>query len=245
MQVIKMIRNVCESSSLPTYVFFSGGKDSLASLLLTWLADINFKVVFAVMPDNTHPLCIEYVRKICEEHGVDLIMLERLEYGNFWKCIERWGLPHPHVLWCWRIFKHDVFKILEPCIKIVGVRKSESLARTKRYKESVVCRGKEGICIYPILNWSEERTLSFIKKMKVSLNPCYGFAKDSLSCVFCPKRSADKIKAIMTAPQCKYFKEKIVETLQKVKATSNYSKAVKRMWLKWKDQSTLCQIQEK
>jgi len=237
--IIRKIRDICESSSLPTYVFFSGGKDSLASLLLTWLADVNFKVVFAVMPDNTHPLCIEYIEKICEEHGADLIMLERLKYGNFWKCMEKWGLPHPHNLWCWRTFKQEVFKTLEPCIKIVGIRKSETKARLWRYESDVVNRGNEGICIYPILNWSTEKTLSFVRKMKVPLNPCYEFAKDGLSCVFCPKRTVDKIKAIMTAPQCKYFQERIIEVLQKIKATSNYAISTKRRWLKWKDQTRL------
>jgi len=66
MEKARVVLDNCRSF----YVLFSGGKDSLATLL--WVMENvnndNWKILYTEVTGNTSPLCTEYVRKICNGH---------------------------------------------------------------------------------------------------------------------------------------------------------------------------------
>ena len=175
-------------------VAYSGGKDSDVILELTKMAGVKYRAIYK----NTTIDPVGTV-KHCKEKGCEIV---RPKNGiTFFKLVEQIGFPNRNRRFCCKHLKE--YKILD--MSIIGVRKSESRKRAERYKEPVECRfygskKKHVQAIYPILEWSDDNVVEFIKERGIKCHPLYYDEQGNfhverrLGCVGCPLVSKKKRK---------------------------------------------------
>ncbi|RLE95627.1 MAG: hypothetical protein DRJ96_08235 [Thermoprotei archaeon] len=221
-------------------VLFSGGKDSLATLL--WVMDNvrhdNWNVVYVEVSGNTHPLCNEYVHEVASRLGLDdrLIRAKR-EDLDFFDAIRRWGIPLiGQTRWCLYQFKIKVWSNYSYLTQVSGIKRSDSNRRAKAHLIEYMRLGKN-VVVNPILMWDDDDVMDFIRDHGVPLNPCYEIYGHSDNCMFCPYHSKRKIMLTLQDP---YWRDKIVSALRCVKAPRSESmRRILRKWLRHVGQTPL------
>lgn len=208
-RAVKLIQQAGKNGQI-VEVAYSGGKDSDVILELTRIAGINYRAIYkntTIDPPGT----IAHVKA----QGVEMRRPEK----TFFELVAKKGFPSRFVRFCCSELKE--YKILERCI--MGVRKSESVARNKRYQEPTKClyygsKKKHVEAIYPILDWSDKDVTEFILEREIKCHPLYYDESGAfrvnrrLGCMCCPlaykkrrieefKRYPNMVKAYLRAGQ--------------------------------------------
>ena len=183
-QAVKLLQVCSKAAGEPLEVAYSGGKDSDVILELAKMSGIKYRAIYkntTIDPPGT----IKHVL----ENGVEI----RRPKESFFSLMKKKGFPNRFTRFCCGILKE--YKILDNCV--MGIRKCESVKRSKRYTEPIQCRiygsKKNHVnAIYPILDWSDYDELSFIKERGIKLHPLY-YREDGsiditkrLGCMCCP-----------------------------------------------------------
>ena len=184
-QAVKLLQVCYKAAGEPLEVAYSGGKDSDVILELAKMSGIEYRAIYkntTIDPPGT----IKHVK----ENGVEI----RRPKETFFALMKKIGFPNRYVRYCCGILKE--YKILDNCV--MGIRKCESVRRSKRYSEPTECRIFGGNkknhvnAIYPILDWSDEDELEFIEVRGIKLHPLY-YREDGsiditkrLGCMCCP-----------------------------------------------------------
>ena len=183
-QAIKLLQVCYKAAGEPLEVAYSGGKDSDVILELAKMSGIKYRAIYrntTIYPPGT----IKHVK----ENGVEI----RRPKESFFSLMEKKGFPNRFKRFCCGELKE--YKILDNCV--MGIRKCESNKRSKIYTEPTMCRiygsKKNHVnAIYPILDWSDEDEMDFIKKRGIKLHPLY-YREDGiinitkrLGCMCCP-----------------------------------------------------------
>lgn len=187
-QSIKLLQSVCKDGKVAE-VCYSGGKDSDVILQLAKEAGINYRAIYkntTIDPPGT----IKHVR----EMGVEV----RQPARSFFQIVAEVGYPNRFMRFCCKYLKE--YKILDRAI--MGIRKSESVRRSKSYSEPTECRfygsKKEHVeAIYPILGWTDDDVKAFIEDRHIQCAPIYYRGgqfdvKQRLGCMGCPLKSFKK-----------------------------------------------------
>lgn len=188
---IKFLQAIDKNVEGPIALGYSGGKDSDVILHLCKMAGIS------VMPFY-HNTTIDPpgVIRHCKENNVKILQPEI----SFFKLIELKGVPTRFARFCCSALKEK--KIADHII--LGIRRVESVKRTKIYKEPVHCRffskKEKTQQILPILDWTNENVLEFVKSENISLHPIYSEngvidVRKRLGCIGCPLASINKRRA--------------------------------------------------
>lgn len=121
---------------------------------------------------------------------------------TFFQLIAEAGLPNGNYRFCCRHLKE--YKIYDKVV--MGVRRDESVRRSKRYSEPTECKfyGKTKSeethieAIYPILDWTDQDVLDFISDRNIQCAPRY-YDQDGhfhierrLGCIGCPLQYTKK-----------------------------------------------------
>ena len=165
-------------------VAYSGGKDSDVILELARMSGIEFRAIYrntTIDPPGT----IAHVKA----NGVEILRPKQ----TFFQLIEQNGFPNRFMRFCCRYLKE--YKVLDRCI--MGVRKAESTKRAERYNEPTECRfygsKRDHVeAFYPILDWSDQDVVDFIKERGIKIHSLY-YREDGsidpkrrLGCMCCP-----------------------------------------------------------
>ena len=165
-------------------VAYSGGKDSDVILELARMSGIKYRAIYkntTIDPPGT----IAHAKA----NGVEI----RRSRKTFFQLMAQKGFPSRFVRFCCSELKE--YKILDR--NIMGVRKAESVARSKRYTEPTKClfygSKKEHVeAFYPILDWTDQDVADFIKERGIKCHPLY-YDEDGtfhverrLGCMCCP-----------------------------------------------------------
>lgn len=150
-----------------SYVLFSGGRDSLATLdyLRGIAATVNKKVV-ALHVETTVGLneITEYVSEICNGLNIELAVVRPKE--DYFSLAKRWGIPSVNSRWCCRELKiRPMVEFLQeidgPKIVFDGIRAVESGIRAKYlpiwFHPSFNC-----LSISAIFGWTDEDIEKYI-----------------------------------------------------------------------------------
>lgn len=167
----------------PVELSYSGGKDSDVCLELARMSGIKFEAIYkntTIDPPGT----IGH----CRENGVTILQPKE----SFLHIVERKGFPSRFTRFCCEILKE--YKVYDRAIQ--GVRRSESTARAKRYKEPELCRvykkGEKTRIYLPILEWTDADVEQFIKDRGIKCAPVYYDSQGRfqvnrrLGCIGCP-----------------------------------------------------------
>ncbi len=167
----EFIKRVIEEENLPLIVSYSGGKDSLAALLLTLDAGLKPKVLFLNTGIELSET-VENARNVAEKYGLNLDVVEADD--AFWKGLEVFGPPAKDYRWCCKACKlGPITRFIKggydgPLISVIGQREYESEARARKGKrwENPWVIGQKGIS--PIQHWTAlEVWLYLFMKMRI------------------------------------------------------------------------------
>lgn len=181
---IKLLQSIPQDG--PIELCYSGGKDSDVILELSKMAGVPVVPIYkqtSIDPPGT----TAHVK----EMGVEI----RRPKETFFQLVERKGNPSRYKRFCCEVLKE--YKIYDRAI--VGVRKSESIKRAKRYKEPELCRvypkGEKCRQYFPILEWTDADVERFIRERGIKCAPVY-YDEDGvfhverrLGCIGCPLKS--------------------------------------------------------
>ncbi|MBQ4010800.1 MAG: phosphoadenosine phosphosulfate reductase family protein [Bacteroidales bacterium] len=187
------------------WVGFSGGKDSQVVLELCKMAGVKYQVIY----NNTTIDPPENVRFIRDNYPD--VKFDNPD-TNFFKLIEKNGLPSRISRFCCRILKE---RGGIGYVTITGVRHQESrnrggyqqvMKKGKTKKDSEVkdldkmeslnfqcVNGNDKFMLYPILEWTETDVWQFIAMRRLPYNVCYNI-KHRVGCMFCPFATRDEIQ---------------------------------------------------
>lgn len=186
---IKLIQSASKmamKNGQPIEVAYSGGKDSDVILQLVKESGVTYRAIYKNTTIDP-PKTISH----CKSKGVEVLNPKI----NFFDLVKKKGIPTRRARFCCEVLKE--YKVLDYCV--VGVRRSESTARAKRYKEPELCRiYKKGVKVrqyYPILNWTDADVEQFIADRQIQCHPLYYddngvfHVERRLGCIGCPLKS--------------------------------------------------------
>ena len=170
-------------------VAYSGGKDSDVILELTKMSGVPYRAIYkntTIDPAGTI--------KHAQDMGAEIIRPKH----SFLELLSMNGYPNMFYRHCCSQLKE--YKVLD--YAIVGIRRSESIKRSKRYKEPEQCRvysKTQKVRQYmPILEWSDDDVREFIEERGIKCAPVYYdenglfHTERRLGCVGCPLSSPKK-----------------------------------------------------
>lgn len=179
------------------HVAFSGGKDSavLLDLVKRALPKESFVVVFGdtgmEFPDTY--TAVEKTKKVCEEDDIPFyIARSHLDPHDSWKIF---GPPARVLRWCCSVHKSapQTIKLREITGKndyvgldFVGVRKHESVTRSKYQYENYGKKQKGQYSFNAILEWTSAEVWLYIFAKDLYINKAYKKGNSRAGCLFCP-----------------------------------------------------------
>ena len=207
----EVIRKVAELSTLPLFIQFSGGRDSMAMLGLAREVTDNFVCCYMATGLEFKGV-IQFVKNTCAELGVKLLISNpSMHKGNLFQRIEQFqSFPGLIATWCCRDLKLRPQKKLlqatfgkETLYKLEGIRLSESIRRKYMYKDYTGdpiredSEFKGSYEVFPIINWTDRDVLNYLE---VKGLPTMGhYKKFGLSgCSFCPFYGADIYRRVFS-----------------------------------------------
>lgn len=199
-EAISFIKNVSKMSESLT-VSYSGGKDSLAVLILCLKAlgrvDILFTDTGLEFPET-----IENVEAVAEKYGIKI--LKSVAEDSFWKNLDRFGPPSVEYRWCCKVCKlGPISKLIaenypDGCVSFIGQRRyeSETRARSKRVWKTQWIGNQVGAS--PIQNWCALHVWLYIFANNAPYNRLYELGFERIGCWLCPSSSLSDFLEVAT-----------------------------------------------
>ncbi len=188
-RAVGFIRKTVEQYDLPVAVSFSGGKDSLATLLLVLEADLRPDILF-IDTGLEFRETLDHVASVSEEFDLPLVVEEAGD--SFWENLDVFGPPGKDYRWCCKTCKLGpaarLIKSRYPdgVLSFIGQRRYESEQRAA--KRSVWKNPWVPLQIgaSPIQNWTALHVWLYLFKMGVDYNPWYEKGLERIGCWLCP-----------------------------------------------------------
>jgi len=200
-EALGFIKNTVERIKKPVVIAYSGGKDSLTVLLLSLKAlrerGIKFDVIF-VDTGLEIPETLENVEDVEKRYNLEII---RIESEDFWEKLEEYGPPGRDYRWCSEVCKmKPVERFIrsrykdDGCLTLVGLRKYESINRSKKPRIWKSRHVKGQIQCAPILHWSAMHVWLYLFKNRAPYNRVYTLGFDRVGCYICPAMELGEIE---------------------------------------------------
>lgn len=222
---IKALTNGKDESEM--FVSFSGGKDSTVTshLVLNALPDKN---IIHIYGDTTleYPTSEEYIKRFRQTYPYIPLLTAKNKDQDFNNLCEVIGPPARMMRWCCTIFKtgaitkkiDSTFRNAKQVIAFQGIRRNESLARSKYEKESNDSKIKKQLAVNPIIDWLDFDVWLYILSNKLDFNAAYRQGFSRVGCWCCPNNSmwSEFLSAIYMNEKYKEFRDILYKFAQKI-----------------------------
>ncbi|MHA1847208.1 MAG: phosphoadenosine phosphosulfate reductase domain-containing protein [Promethearchaeota archaeon] len=219
-KAITFINNVRRKYSLPVAVAYSGGKDSLATLLLLKKSFDEYnprdEAFFMFFSDTglEFPEVIENIDAIKEWLKIDDKHFYIRSAGEkFWELIQNFGPPARDFRFCCHALKaNQINKIIENItldvgnednrlLVFLGQRRYESFSRAKEKRIYTNSYIPFQIAATPIKEWNALEEWLFLLREKhenedLPINPLYFKGHDRIGCYLCPAQSLASLELL-------------------------------------------------
>jgi phosphoadenosine phosphosulfate reductase len=197
-KAIGFIRSVAEENPLPATVSYSGGKDSLATLLVVLKAIGKVPLIFADSGLEFPETC-RNVQDIKEQFGLEVVTAHH--GGRFWEIFDRDGPPAVNARWCCAACKlHPVNEAIRErwgeCLSFIGQRKYESAKRMASKRIWRNPKVQNQLAAAPIHQWTALHVWLYLFREHARYNPLYARGFDRIGCFMCPSSDMAVIQLI-------------------------------------------------
>jgi len=195
---IRFVREVVEQNPLPPTVSYSGGKDSLATLLVVLKALGKVPLLFADT-GLEFPETYENVDTVSEKYGLEVLRINEEE--RFWETLQAQGPPAVDYRWCCKVCKlHPVSRLIAEtfgeCLSFIGQRKYESVKRMQSRRVWKNGNVKNQLSAAPSQNWTAMHVWHYLFREKAPYNRLYEHRLDRIGCFMCPSSDIALLKVI-------------------------------------------------
>lgn len=181
------------------FVSFSGGKDSTVTSDLV-MRTLNREDIIHVYGDTTleYPTTLDYVKRFRKKHTKTPMLIAKNKEQDFNELCKVIGPPSRLMRWCCTIFKtgaitrkiNATFKNSNKIISFQGIRRNESVSRSKYERESSDSKIQKQFVIAPIIDWMEFDVWLYLLSNKVDFNDAYKLGFSRVGCWCCPNNSS-------------------------------------------------------
>jgi phosphoadenosine phosphosulfate reductase len=201
-QAVGFVKDLVSKSHLPVAVSYSGGKDSLATLLLVLDAGIRPKLLFVdtgLEFDETKA----NVKETAERFSLEMVVESAGD--SFWDNLDYFGPPGKDFRWCCKICKlGPAVRLIqkhfpEGVLSFIGQRAYESEQRARKGRTWKNPWTPNQHSASPIQDWSAMHVWLYLFWKKAPFNPLYERGLERIGCFMCPATDLgelNRIKAI-------------------------------------------------
>lgn len=210
-------------------ISFSGGKDStvVADLVTRALGDGSKKILH-IFGDTTleFPMTYEYVKRYKENHRQTPVLSSRNKDKDFFQLCQQIGPPSRVMRWCCTIFKtgaitRKIEKVVGKKSHIVtfyGIRRSESVSRSKYERESESPKIAKQTVVSPIIDWYDFDVWLYLLGREVDFNDAYRLGYARVGCWCCPNNSlwSEFLSKIHMEKQYSEFRKLLIDFAKRI-----------------------------
>ena len=173
---------------LAANVSYSGGKDSLATLLVVTKAIGRVPMLFADT-GMEFPETYANVEEASRHYGLELIRTDGKT--QFWENFERQGPPAVNARWCCKVCKlTPVANLIREqwgeCLSFIGQRRYESAARAQSNRVWRNSNVRAQLSAAPIHHWTALHVWLYLMREHAPYNILYERHLDRIGCFMCP-----------------------------------------------------------
>ena len=210
-----------------TFVSFSGGKDStvVSDLVMKALGKPNIIHIFG---DTTleFPMTNEYALRFKKNHNKTPFLSARNKEKNFYDMCEVIGPPSRVMRWCCIVFKtgaitkriNAIFKDKKKVLTFYGIRRSESVSRSKYDRVSDSPKITKQNVVSPIIDWYDFDIWLYLLTSRTDFNDAYRLGYSRVGCWCCPNNTtwAQYLSSIYMPEQSKKWRNLLLDFAIKV-----------------------------
>jgi len=197
---VEFVKKNIEKNDLPVAVAYSGGKDSLATLLVLLEADINPDMIF-IDTGIELPETLENVRNIAKKY--DLTLKEKKADSGYWNNVDYFGPSARDYRWCCKTCKLGPTSLLikenyeNGVLSFIGQRRYESKQRMSQGStwDNPWVPGQ--VSASPIQDWTAFHVWLYLFSKDADWNEWYEKGFERIGCWVCPASDLaelDKLK---------------------------------------------------
>ncbi|RXE56200.1 phosphoadenosine phosphosulfate reductase [Methanoculleus taiwanensis] len=196
---VEFVRDVIDKNpAIQPTVSYSGGKDSLATLLVVLEAIGKVPLIFADT-GLEFPETYENIDDVAECYDLPVIRIN--ESANFWKTFDEQGPPAVDFRWCCKVCKlHPVAHLIDEhwgeCLSFIGQRKYESVKRMQSRRVWRNSHVRNQLSAAPIQTWTAMHVWLYIFQKQAPYNRLYEQGLDRIGCFMCPSSDMATLQMI-------------------------------------------------
>lgn len=193
------VKDIISKHDLPVAVSYSGGKDSLATLLLVLDAGIKPHLLF-VDTGLEFAETRENVKRIAKRFQLDLISESAGE--SFWKNVSRFGPPAKDFRWCCKTCKlGPATQLIQKnfpggVLSFIGQRAYESQQRAAKSRVWRNPWTPNQLAASPIQKWTAMHVWLYLMSKKIEVNPLYEEGLERIGCFMCPATDVGELRRV-------------------------------------------------
>ena len=186
---IRFVQQVAaQNPHLVTNVSYSGGKDSLATLLVVLKSIGSVPMLFADT-GMEFPETYENIENVSRHYGLEVIRTHGKT--KFRETFEREGPPAVNARWCCRVCKlTPVADLIRErwgeCLSFIGQRRYESAARARSRRVWRNPNVRSQLSAAPIQDWTALHVWLYLMQEGAPYNILYEHHLDRIGCFMCP-----------------------------------------------------------
>jgi phosphoadenosine phosphosulfate reductase len=196
---IRFVQEVAaQNPTLATNVSYSGGKDSLATLLVVMKAIGSVPMLFADT-GMEFPETYANIETVSRQYGLDVIRTDGKT--KFRDTFAHQGPPAVNARWCCRVCKlTPVANLIRnrwgECLSFIGQRRYESATRAQSERVWRNPNVRSQLSAAPIHNWTALHVWLYLMREHAPHNVLYEHHLDRIGCFMCPSSDMALIHGI-------------------------------------------------
>lgn len=203
-EAIGFIQKTAQDFNLPKVVAFSGGKDSLAVLLLVKkaLLDQEFHVMF-IDTGIEFPETTQNVYSVIDQLGLqNQFLIKSVDKDQFFRVLEVYGfVARDYRVCCKSVKLGPTSQLIEEhfpsgCLSYIGQRRYESHRRAAGGRIWNNPWVPKQIGASPVHNWTALMIWLYLFQEKAPYNPLYEEGFERIGCMFCPASTMSELEVI-------------------------------------------------
>lgn len=199
----RFVKRVADGMDLPVAVSFSGGKDSLATLMLVLDAGYRPDMIF-VDTGLEFPETVDHVIQVAKELGLKLVIESAGE--AFWNGLEAFGPPGKDFRWCCKTSKLGPAARLisknypDGVLSFIGQRRYESIPRSEKGPVWTNPWVPGQHAASPIQDWTALHVWLYLFSKGIAYNPWYEKGLARIGCFLCPASDLADLEIVKETP---------------------------------------------